>query len=231
MDGMSCEEFSDRLMESARHEVEPGRVLRAHMLSCGTCRERWDAEENLTDQIKALRAAAWNQRSSAASREILMERFARRNQPRVAPRWYWAFGAVAAALVAAVAVPGFEHRFAAPVTELAESAGLIQAEGTIQGYGNGDAAETAEIRTDSALDPEAEGFIAVPYVPALATGEMLRVVHTELNPAALASLGVSVDPSWTTQVPADVLLGEDGMPRAVRVSDVMSDDTTGDGSF
>jgi hypothetical protein len=30
---------------------------------------------------------------------------------------------------------------------------------------------------------------------------------------------VSVDPSWTTQLPADVLLGQDGMPRAVRVSE------------
>jgi hypothetical protein len=70
---------------------------------------------------------------------------------------------------------------------------------------------------------DSEGFIAVPYVPPLATGEMLRVVHTELNPAELASLGVNVDPSLTAQMPADLLLGEDGMPRAVRVADTSSE--------
>ena len=73
---------------------------------------------------------------------------------------------------------------------------------------------------ETQADPDSDGFIAVPYAPPLATGELVRIVHTELDPAALASLGVSVDPSWTTQLPADVLEGEDGMPRAVRVSEV-----------
>jgi hypothetical protein len=220
-ENMSCDEIAERLTESARHEMEPGRVLRAHMLSCAGCRDRWEAEGNLTAQMKALRGEAWDQRSSAASREMLMERFARRNRPRVAQRWYWAFGAVAAALIAAVAVPGIEQRFAVPVVAVVQG---VAVPGT-------ESVEPEEIRTDAPLDPpsdpEAEGFIAVPFVPPLATGEMVRVVHTELNAAALANLGVSVDPAWTTQLPADVLFGEDGMPRAVRVSDLSS----GSGGF
>ena len=63
-----------------------------------------------------------------------------------------------------------------------------------------------------------DGFIAVPFVPPLAEGELVRVVHTELHPATLAGLGVNVDPAWVTAMPADLLLGEDGFPRAVRVS-------------
>jgi hypothetical protein len=186
------------------------------MASCSSCSDRWDAEEALTAGMKALRASSWNQRSSAESREILMERFARQNRPRVARRWFWALGAVAAAVVAAIAVPGFvEHRLSVPAAE------------TVQTADGGLPEDSAEFRSDAPVDPEAEGFIAVPFVPPLAMGEMVRVVHTELNPAALASLGVSVDPSWTTQLPADLLLGEDGMPRAVRVSDAMS----GDGGF
>jgi len=80
-----------------------------------------------------------------------------------------------------------------------------------------------QIADEAADSDDSEGFIAVPYVPPLATGEMLHVVHTELNPAELASLGVNVDPSLTAQMPADLLLGEDGMPRAVRVADTTSD--------
>jgi hypothetical protein len=63
-----------------------------------------------------------------------------------------------------------------------------------------------------------EGFIAVPYAPALASGEALRVVRTELYPAALVSLGLDMDPTLTGKMPADLLVGEDGYPRAVRVS-------------
>ncbi|MEP6714678.1 MAG: hypothetical protein ABJC09_03835, partial [Terriglobia bacterium] len=69
-----------------------------------------------------------------------------------------------------------------------------------------------------AFETQEDGFIAVPYVPPLAAGELVRVVHAELYPSALASLGVNVDPSWTTGIAADLLMGEDGFPRAVRLS-------------
>jgi hypothetical protein len=51
----------------------------------------------------------------------------------------------------------------------------------------------------------------------LATGEFVRVVRTELRPTALARMGVYVDAAETDEIPADVLLGEDGFPRGVRV--------------
>jgi hypothetical protein len=204
------------------------------MHECGTCRERWEAEGALTEGMKSVRAAAWSQRSSAASRDFLMERFERVNRRRVAPRWYWALGAVAAGLIAAVVAPGVEHAFVdhafvdhAFFNHAAETQAIAAAESN----DTSDSNNSSEIRADAPADPEAEGFIAVPFVPPLAMGEMLRVVHTELNPAALASLGVSVDPSWTAKLPADVLLGEDGMPRAVRVSDSWSGSMPGDGGF
>jgi hypothetical protein len=126
-----------------------------------------------------------------------MSVFEARYACRSAPRWYWAAAVAATVLLGAVIAPQTVSRLrhqASPGAEAADAS-------TIESYA------------------DSEGFIAVPYAPPLATGEMVRVVHTELNPAALASLGVSVDPAWTTQLPADVLEGEDGMPRAVRVSD------------
>jgi hypothetical protein len=64
-----------------------------------------------------------------------------------------------------------------------------------------------------------DDFIAVPYTPPLAPGEIVRVMHADLYPEALASMGVEVDPSWVDRLPADVVVGEDGLPRAVRIAD------------
>jgi hypothetical protein len=218
---MNCHEIADRLIESARRELDPGRVVRAHLQSCATCRDRQESEENLSAHVKAIRLAVWDQRSSSAAREVLMRRFAAQHRPVLAPAWaapgwgapgwYWALAAAAVLLLSIVAVPGFERGLQERLT--ARNAAAV----------SDSASESADLSADLPVDPEAEGFIAVPYVPPLAPGEMLRVEHRELNPAALASLGVSVDPAWNTQLPADVLLGEDGMPRAVRVSDTSTD--------
>jgi hypothetical protein len=66
-----------------------------------------------------------------------------------------------------------------------------------------------------------DGYTPVPYTPPLAPGERLSVMHAELYPAALTTLGVSVDtaeiPAATATVHADVVIGEDGLPRAVRL--------------
>jgi hypothetical protein len=90
------------------------------------------------------------------------------------------------------------------------------------------AAAQAEVQSDADVsedgDGQYDGFIPVPYVPPLAAGELVSVVHTELYPLELARLGVSVDPSWATELPADLLVGEDGFPRAVRVSDEYSEE-------
>ena len=149
-----------------------------------------------------------------------MARFKQQKRVQEIPvRWYWGLGVAAALLLSIVAVPDFARRVGlsnppAPAPAAARNFAVSDS----SAYSS----DPAEIRTDSAADAESEGFMAVPFVPPLATGEMLRVVHTELNPAELASLGVSVDPAWTTQLPADLLLGEDDKPRAVRVSDATS---------
>jgi hypothetical protein len=64
-----------------------------------------------------------------------------------------------------------------------------------------------------------DDFVAVPYAPPLAQGEIVRVVHTDLYPEALASLGIGLDPSSAGDTPADVVVGEDGIPRAVRITE------------
>jgi hypothetical protein len=63
-----------------------------------------------------------------------------------------------------------------------------------------------------------KGFFKVPFAMDPAPGETFNIVRTQLDPAALARMGVSVDPGWTGTLQADVLLGQDGFPQAVRLS-------------
>ena len=196
---MNCEGNIEKLVECARGRGEPGNALKGHLRTCGRCLDRWEAERELSANMRFIRMESGSRRSSANARLALMREFDARHAV-TRPYWSWGLAVAAALLLGVLLGPQAMTRLhPAHAVSLTESAL--------------DSAETQ-------ADPDSDGFIAVPYAPPLATGELVRIVHTELNPAALASLGVSVDPSWTAQLPADVLEGEDGMPRAVRVSEV-----------
>ena len=200
---MNCEGNIEKLVEYARGRGEPGNALKAHIRTCERCLERWEAEQELSANMRSIRREFGSRRSPSSARVALMREFDARHAKVTRPYWSSGFGwswglAIAAALLLCVLLgPEAMTRLHPPQNATAQT-------------------ESVDVQPD----PDSDGFIAVPYAPPLATGELVRIVHTELNPAALASLGVSVDPSWTTQLPADVLEGEDGMPRAVRVSEV-----------
>jgi hypothetical protein len=153
----------------------------------------------LSDHLRTMRIAASGRRSSAASRDALMRQFVEQHRAAANHRRLWLLAAAAAVLLALFLG---QHRWERrPQTPVDDPQGDVQQAGDFQQG-----------------DVQYAGFIPVPYVPPLATGERLSVVHTGLYPAALASLGVTVDPAWATELPADLLVGEDGFPRAVRVS-------------
>ena len=61
-------------------------------------------------------------------------------------------------------------------------------------------------------------FVSLPYADDPATLEGGAVVRVVLSGSALASLGMPVpDLELTDQIPADILLSEDGAPQAVRL--------------
>ena len=66
---------------------------------------------------------------------------------------------------------------------------------------------------------EDNGFVPVAYSEPLAAGESVRVVHDELDGAELAAMGIDVPGAFGNVIDADIVLGEDGLPRAVRLSD------------
>lgn len=205
---MNCSNWTTELVESARRSgrwAEPGRELRAHLNVCAGCRERWDAERQLTSHFEVMRDQVKLLRSPAGQREALMRDFSRVYARRAMPTWAWALSA-AAALVLAVMIG---HMLGVATKKPAREVRTTQA------Y----LYEASDMLSNDASALSSDDFIAVPYTPPLAQGEMVRVVHEELYPQALASMGVEVDPTWMERVPVEVVVGEDGLPRAVRISE------------
>jgi hypothetical protein len=207
LNGPTCSEWTTELVECARRpegERQPGRELRAHLAACETCRERWDSELLLTSHLAAIRNKTAAFRSHAGRGEELMHDLVRRHKVRTIRSWGLALGA-AAALVLAVLLGYTAGRTGAkPMHDLRRVA----------------VSETGEVMSMDASALSSDEFVAVPYTPPLAQGEMVRVVHADLYPDALANMGVMVDPADSSgRVAADVVFGEDGLPRAVRLAE------------
>jgi len=76
--------------------------------------------------------------------------------------------------------------------------------------------EVADNRLPESADETA--FVSLPYAADPATLEDGAVVRVVLSRSALASLGLPVaDVGATEQVPADIVLSEDGAPQAIRL--------------
>lgn len=199
---MICQQWMDEIVERARSgELSPS--LSAHLAECAECSEEWEAQLALSGELGLLREAAAEERSSEFNRARLMNEYARLHaRTRSRPRFEWVFAAAAAAVVVlAVALswrsepPAVAHGLQQVAPRWQEDSAALQ--------------EFDDISGES-------GFVAVPYAAPLAKGEFVRVVRTELYAAALGRMGMPL-PVNNGQVPADVVLGEDDLPRAVRL--------------
>jgi len=204
---MSCRETTAELVECARGQGSPNRELRAHMAACSACRERWEAERQLSAHLNLMRACSSAVAPADGNKAALMREFATYQRTKKKPLWAWPLAA-AAAVVFAMAIGHetgvMQHRHRPVNSTSAHFAGADTVLYEVSSY-------PGEFAGDS--------FVQVPYTPPVATGEMIRMIHTEMVPEALASMGVDVDPSWTENVPVDVAVGEDGLPHAIRISD------------
>jgi hypothetical protein len=190
---VECREWNEELVECARRCIGPSEPLDAHLAVCPRCRERWNSERILSLAVGRLRRAVIAERSPESRRRELMEAFPRPMRPRVRLHWVW--GAAAAAVLAAVAWFPLRHS-AAPDTRAGDDlVGVVLA------------------------DPGEAGFIPVPYSPPPVTGESVRIVRRELDGAELARMGFDVPFGEGDDFDAEIVFGEDGLPRAVRLAD------------
>jgi hypothetical protein len=189
VNNVNCREWMEEIVEGARAGYQPRSELAAHIERCAGCRELQEAEQTLAEPVRRLRAAVGAARSPEYRKHELLQEFGRARRP--AQRFNWAFSAAASVLLALAA--GLMWRTTAPV------------------------AERAAVDTVSTEATDSSEFAPVPYAPPLASGEMVTVVRTELHAAALDRMGFVVPGMSGNDFQAEVMLGQDGLPRAVRV--------------
>jgi hypothetical protein len=223
---MDCARFEEIVHDLDRPGTE-GFALResalAHAESCSHCARLMTDAESLDASLCELARGEASKQAPARVGTALMEEFRRQKTTtsrRGVQRQVAALGAAAAVLLAL----GFSlHRWSAtnpstaPVTNVAGKTASSPAISPVatpanpqqQDQDSGSQADDSEYAT---------AFVPLPYADdptAIDGGTVVRVI---LSRPALASLGVPVtDPGATDQIPADLLLGEDGSPQAIRL--------------
>ena len=192
---MTCHEFASGIVDLARGlagEPTAEAALREHLADCGECAARLQREERLTAGLRAL-SRSMEAPDSGGLGARLLERFDLERTGAVRAgvrldRWYSA----AAVLVMVV--------------------GLAAAWRTIRaqpGAGPGPVVQTQEDGT---------AFVPWPGAAALPDFESGELVRTELPVSVLPLLGFQpADAPAGGRVLADVLYGQDGLARAVRL--------------
>ncbi len=211
---MKCEDFAgivaDLNREGVLHSLERTRALE-HAGDCARCTQRLEEARGIeaalsdlvleTDAVGApesVRQAILRELGARASGTAAASRPPRVTERR--PLWAWAT-ATAAALA---------------VTALVSSVLLRNAPGSSRDV----AAPTARtVASDAAVRTEGDGeFVPLQYGDLLADSDSFLIVRVRLDRSRLADLGLSVvTASDADTVPADLLLGQDGIARAIRL--------------
>lgn len=217
---MKCNCADAELVEAARRGGALSGDAAAHVAECEFCRERVEAESELTSRLRALRN--WGAASNPEwSKAVLMREFDAHRRRERQVRWMWAMSSAAVLVLSVVAVRDVGMKPAS--TAAGGRTGVVEA----RAYAPREYPQESFTPAEEAGE---KGFIKVPFALPPAPGETFGIVRTELNPTDLARMGVSVDPGWTGTLQADILVGEDGYTQAVRLSNDDSEQPSDDDS-
>jgi hypothetical protein len=212
---MTCEDANPELVECARSGVlaalPDNDALSAHLTVCEGCRTRWEAERELTAHLRVMRLASVPA-SLEWSKAVLLREFDTNRKRERQVRWMWAMSTAAILVLSVVAVRDVWMK---PSTVRGISGGTSM----VRAYAPREYPQEDFLPAEEAGE---KGFIRVPFALPPAPGETFGIVRRQLDQAELIRMGVSVDPAWTGTMQADVLVGEDGLAQAVRLS---NDDT------
>jgi hypothetical protein len=208
---MTCECASTELVECARGGMSPAMsdndALSAHLAACEDCRARWEAERELTAHLRAMRLVSVPA-SLEWSKAVLLREFDANRKRERQVRWMWAMSTAAILVLSVVAVRDVWMRPSAAVS-------LSGGTSVVRAYAPREYPQESFLPAEEAGE---KGFIRVPFALPPAPGETFGIVRRQLDQAELVRMGVSVDPAWTGTMQADVLVGEDGLAQAVRLS-------------
>lgn len=197
---MTCRDFLDRISEANTLPADAA----GHLRACAECRRAAEPWLHLNEGLRAL-AAEWG-RIEAPPRvksALLAEFHGHRGMTQRGNSWRGVFTlAAAAAVVLALAAVLLQSNHITPRMHRISGTELA-------------IAQPAEVDAD----PQS-GFIPLPNTAQIDANEETDVVRVELPRSAMIELGYSVSADRAEEtVEADVMLGADGVARAVRFLD------------
>lgn len=244
---MTCQQLRDGIVDVARgRDVGLGTAaaIESHVQHCAACAAQLAREQELSAGLRALAASAASAGPSDRVGQNLRQAFeAHRETSRVAgSRWWWQ---VAAAAFAAAALvwwrmpdPGAGQRAPAIETRSASagpaSSGSTKPPQVVAPLTPGIVAappsraprmDVRSRRSDRQVSSPvitAEGFVFLPAAMELPDFESGSIVRMELPVTSLPEYGIEIVPSLVRSVTdgsveADLLVGQDGQPRAIRL--------------
>jgi hypothetical protein len=191
-------------------------------------------ENALTERLAELRAASAELEASPRVKTRVMDAYREAQatrRPSRAVGWRWALAAAAALVVCVpgalwfisaarmAAPPAMTTKLAPPPVALSSAVTDTKAEPKPKTASPRRVAARRPVRP-AAPRPQREvatDFLALPFAPPLDASEGGHVVRVSLPRSAMQAVGLPVNEDrWYERVPADVLLGQDGVARAVR---------------
>jgi hypothetical protein len=224
---MRCEAFADVVHDLGRFAALDRKTREealAHAQSCSRCAALKDAVETLETSLAAL--GLEDERAKAPERvEAVLRAAFRANRPRILARpvrvaWTWGLATAATLGIGVLAWQEWKSTPKAPVGKgsVLEEAYMQHAPAISTAAPQPGAQPAADSASDSVLD--ASGFLPLPYGAAPAADEQADVVRVRMARGSLAAFGLPVDGERVDElIDVDLLVGEDGTPQAVRLSD------------
>jgi len=219
---MNCKEFEEVLHDLDRPgthgfdlDLREGALL--HAEGCSRCAQLMTESEALDFSLHALAVRDEVLMAPAQVEAHLLNEFRQHRNTGSASRSHWRLAALAtAAGVLLAAAISLHHR---SLSDVGSHAGLQPGtRSTVaSNASNGEAAESS-IDAQSVGSEYASAFVPLPYADDPSTVEGGMIVRVSLSQPALASMGLPVtDLGAADQIPADLVLSEDGTPQAIRL--------------
>jgi hypothetical protein len=212
---MDCSEFEEVLHDLDRPGTR-GLAMRetalGHAESCEPCARLMTEAESLDFSLKTLAVHDSNLQAPPRVELSLMKQFRQQKAATSRRRMQWGMAAVGAAAAVLLAL-GISVRHGGTPGKDTKISSSVSSE----------AAETSqaalEVGDNQSADSEnATAFVSLPSATDPGTLEDGMMVRVLLSRSALASLGLPVaNMGATEQIPADIVLSEDGAPQAIRL--------------
>jgi hypothetical protein len=214
---IDCPQFEEALPDLDRPGTQ-GSMLRevalAHAESCDRCARLLTESESLDFSLRSLATHDATRTAAPRVEAALLQEFRRGKGIASRRRLQWQLSVLGAAALLAMALGISLHRGIIRLPGVGDNTAVIgQPSASTETVVN-DIAGSDQL--GEADDPTA--FTPLPYADDPAALEGGAVVRVVLSPAALASLGFPVtDVSDTSEIPADLVVSDDGTPQAIRL--------------